>query len=170
MLKKIGFAIAVLIVVILAVPAVLPSKVHVERTVQVNAPPGAVFAVLSDMNQFSKWSPWYEMEPEAKIAVSGTGVGTVYTWEGKKTGKGSMTITALEANKQVDVRLAFTEPWVSQAENEWRIAEDGAGSKLTWAFDQELPYMMRYFGLNMDSMLGGDFEKGLANFKRMLEN
>ncbi|HEX4922947.1 MAG TPA: SRPBCC family protein [Bdellovibrionales bacterium] len=170
MLKKIGIAVAVLIVVLLAMPAMLPGTVHVERSAQINVPPGAAYALLSDFNHFTKWSPWYEIDPGVKTEVTGQGVGSVYAWEGQQTGRGSMTITGLESNQRVDVKLAFVEPWQSEADCKWIITEDGAGSKVTWAFDQNLPYMMRYFGLTMDKMLGADFERGLAKLKGVLEN
>lgn len=41
----------------------------------------------------------------------------------------------------------------------------------TWGFDTDLGMnpIARYFGLVMDSMLGADYEKGLAKLKQVCE-
>src|SRR5687768_923374 len=153
MLKKIGVALVVVIAVLLVVPAFLPSKVHIERTAEYNAPASKVFGVLSDMNQFAEWNPWKEMEPSAKIEVAGQGLGSTYAWEGEKTGSGKMTVSSLTPDQNVQVKMDFYEPMSGNADVQWKIIPNSdQSSKVVWEMDQELPYLNRYFGLAMDKM------------------
>jgi hypothetical protein len=102
--------------------------------------------------------------------VEGQGLGTIYSWEGDKVGRGNMVIKDLKENERVDVRLTFEEPFPSQADTGWTIAAlDNGETEVVWFFKQELSYFQRYFGLMMDGMLGGDFESGLARLKARLE-
>jgi ribosome-associated toxin RatA of RatAB toxin-antitoxin module len=170
MLKKIGIALVIILAILAVVPAFLPKKTHVERSAEVNAPAAKVFTVISDLNQFSRWNPWAEMEPTAKIEVAGQGIGATYSWAGQKTRSGKMTVIGMTADTNVDVKMDFTEPMASEAQSQWTITPTGENtSKVTWAFDQELAYLHRFFGLTMDKMMGPSFEKGLENLKKMVE-
>jgi uncharacterized protein YndB with AHSA1/START domain len=167
-LKIIGIAFAGLVGLLLVLPAVLPTSVTVTRSAEINAPSDSVYAYISDFKNFTKWSPWYEYEPTAKVTVDGSGVGSVYAWVGKEVGTGSMTITSLDPGKNTVLKLEFTAPWQSIATTNWATEPTAGGTKITWGYSQEMPYFQRYFGLGMDKMLGPDFEKGLANLNREL--
>ena len=96
MAKKALIAVAVLLLVLVAVIATRPATYHVERSVQIQAPVEAVFAVLADQREFPSWSPWQKLDPNIQTTFSGTptAVGGGYAWHGnEKVGKGSMTIT-----------------------------------------------------------------------------
>jgi uncharacterized protein YndB with AHSA1/START domain len=168
-LKYIGIGIIGFIALVLIIPAFLSSKTTVTRSAIVTAPADTVFSYLSNFNNFTQWSPWYEKEPSAVVTVVGVGTGSKYSWVGKKVGAGSMTIVGLEPNKAVDIKLEFTEPWQSVATTKWSVAPAENGSKVTWEMSQDLSYLKRYFGLKMDEMIGPDFEKGLSNLKDKLD-
>ncbi|HEY9745746.1 MAG TPA: SRPBCC family protein [Oculatellaceae cyanobacterium] len=154
-------------VIILLVPAFLPKQVHIERSLYIGREPETVFSVVSDLNQYPQWDPFGAQDPSVKFQVSGSGVGSTYEWDGKKIGKGRMVITKLDAPHLVQVHLSMGNSEESLAE--WRLQPSGQGTQVVWAFDTELPYVMRYFGLVMDRMLGSCFEQGLANLKRTVE-
>src|SRR4051812_47716968 len=95
MLKKILFALALLIAGFAAVVAMQPSEFHVERTATVAAPPASVFAHVDDLHKWEAWSPWAKLDPAAKVAYEGVpaGKGAGFTWSGNdKVGEGRMTI------------------------------------------------------------------------------
>jgi uncharacterized protein YndB with AHSA1/START domain len=155
---------------VLVFPTVLSKTAELERRITIKSSPAAVYAVLSDFHQFRSWDPWSVMEPESSSKVEGQGLGTIYSWEGDKVGRGNMVIKDLKENERVDVRLTFEEPFPSQADTGWTIAAlDNGETEVVWFFKQELSYFQRYFGLMMDGMLGGDFESGLARLKARLE-
>jgi uncharacterized protein YndB with AHSA1/START domain len=149
-LKYSGIGLLGFIVLLFLIPAFLSSKTNVSRSVIINAPSDSIFTYLSNFNNFTQWSPWYEREPSAVVTVAGSGVGSKYSWVGKEVGSGSMTIVGLEPSKAVDIKLEFTEPWQSVATTKWSAVPAEGGSNVTWEMAQDLSYIQRYFGLKMD--------------------
>jgi hypothetical protein len=169
-LKYIGLGIVGLIILMAIIPVFLPSKTTVVRSLTVQQNPDTTFLYLSDFNNFKSWSPWQDKDPNMTTTITGTGVGSVYSWKGNdQVGTGSMTITSLESNKSVNIDLKFLTPWESQAVTRWSVEPAEGGSKISWEMSQDLSYGQRYFGLLMDGMIGPDFEKGLINLKKNLE-
>lgn len=175
MLKKILLGVAGLLVVLVALGFVLPDKVHAERSIVVDAPPETVYALVADLNESGKWSPWAEMDPSTEMVVTGAGVGQKQTWSSKKLGDGSQTITALEPPRRVDFALDFGGNGVATAA--MTLEPVAEGTKVVWSFESEMrkgvPVYMAplstYMGYFMDGMVGKDYEKGLANLKRVAE-
>lgn len=169
-LKIVGLIVGVCVSLVLAVPALLPSTVVVERSVDVKASPSEAYAVLADLNQFVQWNPWSEIEPNVKVQVTGKGLGSTYTWEGEKTGAGKMTLTALRPNLLVQVAMEFLKPMPGVATSLWEISPTQAGgATVNWRYIQEVTYFKRWLGLAMNSAMGPVFEKGLNNLKAKLE-
>ena len=134
-----------------------------------------MYTVLNDMHRFPEWSPWQELDPAMKITHEGppTGVGAKYTWVGNKdVGEGRMTITESTPNTSVVQKLEFIKPWTSTCDVHLTIAPEGDGSKVTWAMDGNNDTMSKVMGLfmNMDQMVGKDFEKGLGKLKTLTES
>jgi uncharacterized protein YndB with AHSA1/START domain len=168
-LKYIGIGLGGLIILLLIVPVVLPTTSTMNRSMVINASPDSVYNYISNFNNFSQWSPFLEKEPTAKVTVEGTGVGSKYSWAGEEIGKGSMTIIGLDPNKLVDIKLEFIEPFQTVSSTKWTIEPVEGGSKLIWKYSEEnIPYFKRYFGICMDGILGGLFEKGLSNLNNKI--
>lgn len=151
-----------------------PDTTHVERSATVAAAPADVFPYINDFSRWDKWSPWHDLDPNQKVAVSENpaGVGAWYTWEGNDdVGKGKMTIEESVPPERLVEDLAFLEPFESRALITFTLTPEGAGTKVTWAYDAENPFMSKVFGMmvDMDAMLGADFEKGLARMKPLAE-
>ena len=167
MLRKILIVLAVVVVVFVAVVATRPSEYTVKRTQVVNAPPDVVFAQVNDFHQWDAWSPWAKLDPNVKTTHSGAaaGTGAVYEWSGNKdVGKGKMTVTDSAPGQHVLIALEFIEPFASKADSRFEFAPDGQGTQVTWAMSGHSGFMEKAFGLfmNMDAMIGKDFEKGLT--------
>lgn len=173
-LRYIAIALVALLVLGAAVAFLLPSVVHVERSIAIAAPPETVFELLNSFKRYNEWSPWYDYDPAAQYTYSGPaeGVGARMQWVSQKeeVGSGSQEITASEPPQRVVVHLEFTGQ--SPADARYDIAPDGAGSKLTWGFDASFGNNIayRYLGLFLDSLVGEDFEKGLARIKTLAES
>lgn len=136
------------------------------------APPKTVFATVADFNTFEKWSPWAALDPAMKKEIKGEGKGATYDWTGNdKVGQGRMTITNLVEPSKIDIKLEFKSPFESVAETGWNFAADGQGTKATWWMTGHNNFMSKAFGLfmNMEEMIGKDYEKGLAALKPIVE-
>ncbi|MFN0048944.1 MAG: SRPBCC family protein [Cytophagales bacterium] len=171
-LKNIGIGLGVFLLIIAIVPALLPDKYMVERSIEIDKPVDLVFLAVADFNSYKKWNPWTQMEPTSKQTIEGEAatVGSKWSWDGKKVGKGSLTILALEPGKSIKSSLVFLVPMQSQASDTWKFEATPTGStKVIWHNEGGFGYMDRYFGLMLDGMLGGQFETGLKNLKSLAE-
>ena len=104
--------IVVAVVVVLALASAKPDTYNLQTSVVINAKPEKVFAMINDLNNWTKWSPWEAMDPEMKRAVTGStkGVGQVYEWDGKKVGKGRITITGSTPSTKVVMKNEWLAP------------------------------------------------------------
>ncbi len=173
-LKKFALAIVALIAVLFAVGLVLPKTAHVERSIVIEAPPVMVFTVLNGFRQFSRWSPWADIDPNATTTLEGpeAGVGSKMSWSGNaEVGTGSQEILESTPHSLIRLRLTFGD-FPGDFLATYTLAPEGAGTRVTWGFDADYgsSVMGRYFGLLSDSMLGPDYEKGLGRLKAFVES
>jgi uncharacterized protein YndB with AHSA1/START domain len=178
MLKKIllgaGATIAVAMVAFVIVVAMQPSDFRVERSAMMKASPERVFAQVNDFHQWEAWSPWAKLDPDAKNTFEGpsSGEGAVFRWAGNDdVGEGSMTITESQPLERVRIRLDFLKPMEDTANVELTFQPEGEQTKVTWAMFGQNNFVGRAFCLfmDMDAMIGSDFEKGLAGIKSIVE-
>ena len=176
MLKKIllaailAFLAVPLLVVVVA--ATRPATYLVQRSITVAAPPEAVYATIVDFRRWERWSPWARLDPGQKTTVVGEGIGSIYTWSGNdKVGAGRMTIVEAVPGSKVGIKLEFQRPFESTSETSFLVVPDGAGSRLTWLMKGTNGYVARALSIfmDMDKMIGPDFEKGLATLKVEVE-
>jgi hypothetical protein len=101
-----------------------------------------------------------------------TGKGAVYEWEGNnKAGKGRMEITDTSPPSKVTINLDFVKPFEAHNIVEFTLQAEGDSTNITWAMHGPSPYVAKVMGIffNMDTMIGKDFETGLANMKAIAE-
>jgi uncharacterized protein YndB with AHSA1/START domain len=174
MLKKLFAVLVVLIAGVLIFAAFRPDTLRVERRATIEAAPEVVYPLIGDFRQWPQWSPWEELDPNMSRTLSGapSGRGAVYEWSGNRdVGRGRMEITDVVPPSSVTIALDFFEPWEAHNLTEFRLAPEGDGTALTWTMEGPSPYMMKLMGIfmNMDRMIGGDFERGLAKLKTVAE-
>jgi hypothetical protein len=174
MLKKIAIAVSLLVVVFIAVVVSQPSSFHVERSARMAAPPEVVFPFINDFHRWPSWSPWEKLDPNMQREYSGEpqGKGAAYDWSGNDdVGKGSMRIIESQPPSTVAIALEFKEPWQATNATLFSVSPDGGGSRVTWGMDGESNFMFKAMGLfmNLDEMVGKDFEAGLDNLSRVTE-
>jgi Polyketide cyclase / dehydrase and lipid transport len=173
MLRKFLYGIAVAVAALVVIAFFLPRHVRVERSIEIQAPAATVFEIVNGFQRFNEWSPWYELDPEARYTLEGpaSGVGARIAWRSGKAnvGSGSQEIVRSEPIDTVQTRLEFDGDETAMAV--WTIEPSGDGSRVTWAFETDLgmnPFA-RYMGLAFDRLIGDDYEKGLANLERLAE-
>ncbi len=167
MFKKIALALVVAAVALAAVVATRPSDFRIERSTTINAPADIAYGLVSDFHGWADWSPWEALDPTMKKTYTGQAgeKGSSYEWLGNKdVGSGRMTIVDVKPSSLVEIKLEFITPW--QATNQTTLTFEPAGdkTKVTWAMTGHNNFFMKAMTLfmNMDKMVGADFEKGLA--------
>ena len=172
MIIAITVAIAIAIVLILA--ATKPDTFSVRRVTTVRAPPEKIFPLINDFHQWGTWSPWEDKDPAMKRTYSGagSGKGAVYAWDGNKNvGTGRMEILEVSAPSKIVIKLDFFKPFEAHNTAEFTMLPQGDATSLRWLMHGPAPFMskvMQVF-MNMDKMIGKDFEAGLAKLKNLTE-
>ncbi len=151
-----------------------PGTFRMERRILVSAPQDKIFPLVNDFHDWANWSPWEKLDPNMKRTYTGTtsGVGAKYEWEGKgQVGSGSMEITEAAAPSSVTIDLNFMKPFKAQNLTEFSFLSQEGGTEVVWAMSGSLNLMMKvaYLFMDMDKIVGGDFEKGLTNLKELAE-
>jgi uncharacterized protein YndB with AHSA1/START domain len=167
-------AIAIVVAGILLYGASRPDTFRVQRTVNIKAPPDRIFALIDDLHGWAAWSPYEKKDPAMKRTFSGasTGKGAVYEWDGdKNVGKGRMEIIESVRPTKILIKLDFIEPFEGHNTAEFTMEPKGDNTVVTWAMYGPSAYMMKVMGIfmNMDTMIGNDFEAGLAALKAAAE-
>ena len=174
MLKKILGGLAAAILVLVAVIATRPADFKLQRTAILPVTPDVAFALVNDFHRWNEWSPWDKLDPNQKTTHSGaeSGTGAVYAWAGNDdVGEGRMTIEESQVNELVRIKLEFIKPFESTNTTTFAFKPVEGGTEVTWAMSGTNNFMSKAFDLfmDMDAMVGKDFEKGLASMKTAAE-
>lgn len=165
-------AIAIVIVLILALTK--PETFRVQRATMVKAPADKIFPLINDFHRWGTWSPYEHRDPAMKRTYSGTdsGKGAVYAWDGdKNVGSGRMEILDTSMPSKIVIKLDFFKPFEGHNTAEFTILPQGDATNVTWLMHGPAPFMHRVMQvfMNLDKMIGKDFEVGLANLKKLTE-
>ena len=174
MLVTLVIIIVVLIAAVLAYAGMRPNSFRIERSTSIKAAPATVYALIEDFHRWGGWSPWEKLDPALNRSFSGSpsGKGSIYEWQGnKKVGKGRMEIKEAVAPSRVKIQLDFFQPFEAHNTAEFILTPRGDSTDVTWAMYGPSPFMAKLMGLvmNMDKMVGRDFERGLAAMKSEAE-
>ena len=177
MLKRILLGLVAVIVVAVVIVLVLASRqsdeFRVQRTVTINAPAEKIVAHIDDFHQWSAWSPYEHLDPAMQRTFSGapTGKGSIYEWSGNSdVGQGRMEILDAAPDK-VAIKLDFYKPMEASNIAEFALQPKDDATDVTWAMYGPMPFISKVMCvfINMDKMVGSDFEKGLAELKKVSE-
>ncbi|MES2192783.1 MAG: SRPBCC family protein [Pseudomonadota bacterium] len=177
MLKAIAIVAVVLVIaiaIVLILAATKPDTFAVQRAAIVNAPAEKIFPLISDFRQWGAWSPYEHKDPAMKRTYSGAvrGKGAVYAWDGdKNVGSGRMEILDVSAPSKVVIKLDFYSPFEAHNTAEFTMLPQDDATRLTWRMHGPASFMAKimHVFINIDKMVGKDFEVGLANLKRLTE-
>ena len=174
MLQIILIAFAVIVIVLVVIVALQPSDFRVARSATMSAPPPAVFAQVNDFHKWEAWNPWGKIDPAMKQTYEGApaGVGAIYTWVGNKNvGEGRMTLTESRPSDLIRIKLEFFKPFAGTNIAEFTFKPAGNQTAVTWSMAGKNNFMAKaiHLFMNMDKMIGGQFETGLAQMKSFVE-
>jgi hypothetical protein len=174
MIKIIAVAVVLVVAAVLILAATRPDTFRVQRSASIQAPPDKVFPLINDLRRFSAWSPYEKKDPNMVRAYSGpaAGPGATYAFSGNKdAGKGTIKITDATEASQVRMNLLMLEPIECDNKVEFTLEPKGDVTQVTWSLQGPVPYMAKivHLFLDMDKMVGKDFEVGLENLKHLAE-
>ena len=167
--------IIIAIVVVLAIfVSTRPSTFRISRSATIAAPPETVFPHVNDLHKWEAWSPWAKLDPDCKMTFEGpaAGNGAAYSWSGNnKVGAGHMLITESRPSELILMKLDFLKPFKATNTTEFTLKPIGSETMVTWTMSGTNNFMVKAVGLfmNCDKMIGGQFEKGLADMKALVE-
>lgn len=162
------------VVVVLGLAMTQPDTFRVERHAVIHAPADAIFANLDDFHRWEAWSPWERLDPNLQRTYSGapSGVGAAYGWQGNDdVGRGRMTITESEPGDHVTIRLEFIEPFEATNTTLLALRPASGGTEVRWSMEGPQTFIGKVMCVfvDMDAMVGKDFENGLSNLARVSE-
>ncbi|GMW02027.1 MAG: hypothetical protein AMXMBFR84_31630 [Candidatus Hydrogenedentota bacterium] len=166
--------VAALVVTLAVVIATRPSEIHIERSTTMAASPEAIFEQISNFHNWAAWSPWDKIDPALERTYAGaeSGEGATYAWKGNsQVGEGKMTIVESKPNESIKIKLEFFKPMAGVSESGFILKPEGDQTNVTWTYDGTNNFIAKAIGLfmSMDSMIGGSYEQGLAEMKRIVE-
>jgi hypothetical protein len=175
----IAVVLAIAIAMVLILAAAKPDTFSVERKIGIKAPPEKIFPLINDFSRWATWSPYENRDPAMKRSYSGaeSGKGAVYAWEGNRNvGSGRMEILDSALPSKIVIKLDFFKPFEGHNTAEFTMLSQGdaanPATNLAWVMRGPAPFMskMMQVFINLDHMIGKDFEIGLANLKKLSEN
>jgi hypothetical protein len=170
----VAVVLAVAIAIVLILAATKSNTFSVRRATTVQAPADKIFPLINDFHQWVTWSPYEKKDPAVKRSYSGaeSGKGAVYAWDGNNNvGSGRMEILDAAVPAKIVIKLDFFRPFEGHNTAEFTMLPQGDATNLTWLMHGPLPFMgkVMHLFMNMDTMVGKDFEIGLANLKKLTE-
>ncbi len=161
------------IVIFVIVVALQPADFSIVRSATIAAPPAVVFAQVNEFRKWEAWSPWRKLGPAMRQTYEGppSGPGAQYSWSGNaKVGQGRMTLEESRLPELIRVKLEFLKPFAATNATEFTFKEESGRARVTWAMSGKKVFATKACGLfmNMDKMVGGQFEEGLANLAKVV--
>jgi hypothetical protein len=170
----IAIVLAIAIAAVLVLALTKPDTFTVQRAISIKAPADKIFPLINDFHQWVTWSPYEGKDPAMKRTYSGaeSGRGAVYAWDGNNNvGSGRMEILDTAVPSKIVIKLDFFKPFEGHNTAEFTMLPQGDATNLVWVMHGPAVFiskMMQVF-INLDNMIGKDFEAGLANLKRLTE-
>src|SRR5688572_18400553 len=165
MAKKIAIVLGVLAVILVVVIALQPSEFAIERETVIAAPPEVIFPHIESPKALDVWSPWMKMDPKMVLKHEGpeTGVGATESWDGPEMGVGTLTITAVKPNEEVELKLEFLKPMQATNRALFTLTPVGEGTRVAWRMEGTNNFLAKAASLvmDMDERVGDTFERGL---------
>jgi uncharacterized protein YndB with AHSA1/START domain len=167
-------AVAAVLALLVVLVVRRPSEFRIVRERVIPAPPATLFEHVNDFHKWDDWSPWAKIDPTMKQTYDGppAGVGAAYSWAGNgKAGQGKMTILESRPNDRIRIRLEFLKPITATNTTDFEFRPDGAGTRVVWTMTGRNGFMGKLFDalMNMEKLVGKDFEKGLTNLQSVTE-
>lgn len=174
-LKIAGIIIGLFVALILVLSFSVDTDFETERSVVIDKPNQEVFDYVKYLRNQYNYSVWGALDPDMRQDFRGTDgtVGFVSAWEGNEdAGAGEQEIVGMVEGERIDYELRFFEPFESTSNtfmSTEAISENQ--TRVTWGMSGSMPRPMNIMLLfiDMEELIGSDYETGLNNLKLILE-
>lgn len=170
------YTIIAILALVVALAVMAPREYEVKRSIVIDKARPEVYEYLRFLRNMEHWSSWSRKDPNMEHQYRGTDgeVGAISVWKGnREVGVGEQEITGLVSNERIESRLRFFKPWKSESDAFIHLEEVSPGTtRVEWGFKgrSQLPFSIFMLFINMDRMIGKDFEEGLDALKEELES
>lgn len=174
MLKKLSIVLVILVLAIIGLAMTKPNEFKISRSITIHAPVDIVYTQINNFHKWQAWSPWAKLDPQAKTTFEGPddGVGATMAWDGNNSvGAGKMTITESNPHSVIKMLAAFERPMKTTNEVEFAFQHQNDETTVAWTMTGQANFtskLMQVF-MDMDKLVGRDFEKGLQDIKAISE-
>ncbi len=171
--KKFAIGAAILLVAVVVVALLMPSKWRVERSVTIAAPPERIHPFVGDLKQWERWVPFSKPaeDSDAKWTYSepSSGEGATMQWKGTKSGAGAVKITGSSPTSGIRYEMALGDGQPSRGEVRYEAVPEG--TRVTWIDEGSVGHFLpgRFFISMIERVLGEHFDRALATLKRISE-
>ncbi|MCX6108436.1 MAG: SRPBCC family protein [Proteobacteria bacterium] len=174
MLGKVVVVLGLIILVFFGYIYSRPATMLISRELLIKASPEKLFPYINNAQKSNEWMPWAESDPGVKMVYTGPqeGLGAISSWDSTgKMGTGQAEVVESVALKVVKTQLTYTKPMVMKQLAEVSLNPTAEGTVVRWSVTGENGFLGKLFGvlMNMDAMVGGEFEKGLGKLKAIAE-
>lgn len=174
MLKIISLIIVVALVVLAVVINQRPSDLRITRSITIAASPEVIFPHVNEFKKWEAWSPYAKLDPNMQTTYEGpvAGEGSVYRWNGNNdVGEGQTKIISSKPHESIGIELKFERPFKGTNDVEFTFKPNGGNTVVTWTMTGKTNFISKAMGLviDMDKMVGGQFDEGLSSLKRVVE-
>jgi len=169
--QKLIYGIGVFLVLLIVIGFFLPRTNRIEVSVEIDAHPATVFALINDFRRFSHWSPWSSTDPDASILYSGArrGEGAIMSWNGAVIGSGRQVITESRPYERVAITMNSGETGEAMS---WFDLTPGIGTTIVarnFEIDSGMNIVGRYFAPLMGGVVAREYHDGLVRLKEFAE-
>ena len=177
-MRKIALiAVAVFVALVVGaciVVALQPAEFGIQRSIRIATPPAKVFPLVNDLEAWDAWSPWSKLDPNAVTTLSepAVGKGATIAWNGNdQIGEGSMIIVESRPDELVELEQSFVRPMEGKARFYYEFNPRGAETQVTMRMAGTNGFLGKAMCLvmDMDAMLGPNFDQALVNLKAQAE-
>lgn len=163
-----------IVLLAIVIVAMLPGEFRIERSVSIAAPATQIFSQIDDFHNWEAWSPWAKLDPQCTKTFDGSpqGIGAIFSWSGNDTvGEGRMRLIAHRPPEQIHIGIDFLRPFQATNNVEFTLTPNGQDTRVTWSMTGTRNFLCKTISLFLDinTLVGKDFEKGLAQLKTVVE-
>jgi ribosome-associated toxin RatA of RatAB toxin-antitoxin module len=152
-----------------------PDSFRIARSALVDAPPETIYPLINDFHDWERWSPWARLDPDQTTTYDGSplGAGAIMSWTGNnKVGSGKMKIMESSQNERIRIKIQFIKPMKAINDVQFELKPVGeTKTEVVWTMSGRNDFIAKAFHafMNVDKMVGGQFEQGLANLRAIAE-
>ena len=136
----------------------------IEVSIEIEAPVVIVYEKVTDLQTWPTWAPWWKKDSTMTTVYSGqkSGLGAKMSWSGVDGG-GSLEIVEANFIKNLKNELFFE--GMPPSYHIWTFEEIGNVTRVTWSFQDELPFYVHF----MQLFISSELEEGLKGLKNNCE-